>query len=100
MSKGSRKHTHKYHRVDLNFARVWACALPECNHHMPAHYTALVVGKRSYCWQCGKEFLLDGDAMIEDKPRCVECRLGVSLEEIDNIPVSAALQKYLDRKVS
>lgn len=72
-SSKSKRHTHKYYRVQLGSDKVWACALPDCNHHMPTHMTPLVLGKSSLCWKCGEALVLDPINMKMDKPICDDC---------------------------
>lgn len=73
-SNKSKRHTHKYRQILIAGTKVWACALPDCNHYMPQHMTALVEGKNSYCWNCGELFMLDTEAMKMDMPFCLNCR--------------------------
>jgi hypothetical protein len=87
----AKKQLHKYHRIVVAGNKVWACALSDCTHYMPKHMEDMVLGKKSMCWQCDKVFILDNDAMQEDKPRCIECRLGKSDSETD-----PALLAYLE----
>lgn len=64
-----RKHTHKYHRIEIPYlGKIWACALPDCSHYMPKHLESTVIGKRSFCWACDKELILDEKCMEDDKP--------------------------------
>lgn len=97
MSK-ARRHTHKYHRVSLDYANVWACALPECSHYMPKHIERLVLGKKSHCWGCDAQFILDEDALKMDKPMCIPCRTGIQ-PQVDEIeaPITPELQALLDQ---
>ena len=74
MSTKAKRHVHKYHQIDLNFVKVWACALPDCNHYMPHHLTSTVLGKYSYCWSCGEKITLDIENMKDDKPMCRTCK--------------------------
>ena len=71
--RGSKNHTHKYWQKNLSNQKVWACALGDCSHYMPAHMNEMVVGKKSICWECGKEFHLDEDNMKNSEPICYEC---------------------------
>lgn len=73
MSK-SKRHIHKYYRTDLQFTKVWRCALPDCNHYMPPHIAQLVEGRGSICWGCGEIFVLDGHNMKDDQPQCYDCK--------------------------
>lgn len=74
----SKRHIHKYHKVLAGAVKVWACALPDCNHHMPPHYANMVEGKSSYCWNCGNQMILDSENMKDDKPICIGCKTGVN----------------------
>lgn len=83
----SKKHTHKYAKVDLSFGKVWRCLLPECNHYMPQHMEELVNGRHSVCNSCGARFILNPLNMQDDTPECDECRLG----SVGELPVSQIL---------
>lgn len=77
MSTGKRntkKHVHKYRKAVLYGTPTWCCSLPDCNHYMPPAMSEMVEGKNSICWGCGKTFVLDTEAMLEDRPRCYWCR--------------------------
>jgi hypothetical protein len=54
----------------------------------------MVPGKASICNQCGAQFVLDSDAMREDKPRCLDCR-GLSVEE--DFPMTDVLREFVDK---
>jgi hypothetical protein len=77
----NKKHVHRYYRIDLGFGKVWACALPDCNHHMPEHYASLLKGKRSICWECGETMILHEFNMNMERPVCDNCRLGTNILE-------------------
>ena len=81
-SNKSKRHTHKYHRVTLTIGRVWACALPDCSHHMPQVYDALVEGKASFCWKCGETMILNNHNMKQDKPLCDDCGITTDLSSM------------------
>jgi ribosomal protein S27AE len=68
-----KKHIHKYHKISLNTVMVWACALPNCSHYMPKHLDGMVLGKASYCWNCGNQMVLDSNNIEMDKPICINC---------------------------
>lgn len=76
------KHTHKYYRATLAIGEVWACALPDCNHHMPEHYAGLMNGKRSICWNCNQPFILNPNSLTQKTPVCDACTLGESNAEM------------------
>lgn len=73
MSTKAKRHTHKYHQIQIANTWVWACALPNCNHYMPKHMEAMVPGKNSVCWMCLKDFVLDEKTMEIQKPFCKSC---------------------------
>lgn len=94
----SRRHPHKYHRVDLEYAKVFSCALPECSHYMPKHMEKTLPGKQSVCWGCDEVFILDEDALKSDRPMCIKCRTGINTTpDAPEAPVSedSMLQKFL-----
>lgn len=101
----SKKHIHKYHKIDVNSVDVWACALPECNHHMPKHYEKMVVGKASICWGCGDFLVLSEANMSMNKPECFKC-LHPELEVVvkvaehkeSEIPLEERLNKLFAEK--
>jgi hypothetical protein len=65
---------------------------------MPKHIERLVIGKKSYCWQCDEVFILDTDALKEDKPRCIPCRTGIKPPVTETeAPLSPELRELLDR---
>jgi len=81
---GAKKHTHKYHKID----GLWFCALPDCTHFMPRNMPQeAMLGKRSICWNCNGEMILDEDLLKEDKPNCAICS-----------PNVAAIGEFLSQK--
>lgn len=96
-STKSRRHVHKYHQVPLNANRVWACALPNCNHYMPDHMSSMVPGKMSICHSCDEQFVLDSDAMKQTRPFCIDCRNGISSDA--SLPISSAMEEYLKGRI-
>lgn len=85
MATKAKRHIHKYHRIEVAGEKVWACALGNCNHYMPAHMVNMVPGKNSFCWECDEMIILGPDNMIEDRPRCFNCRTGISPDSIESI---------------
>lgn len=88
----SKNHTHKYilrniGKVDKPI-KVYACAFPDCSHHMPFGSESLLIGKKTICHQCLKETIIIKpmiDRMIV-KPRCHECRTGTPINANKNRP--------------
>lgn len=73
-SNKAKRHTHKYHKIDMLGSKIWACALPDCNHYMPKHMENLIPGKSTYCWECNSSMVLDPKALTMDRPICIDCR--------------------------
>lgn len=96
----AKRHTHKYHKVKIASDKVWACALPHCNHHMPKHMENLVVGKATLCWNCDEEFTLNVANMRDDKPQCDDCRgvtdLNKVIESFGKTEAELSIEKILD----
>lgn len=56
----SKRHTHKYYYgLEVAGTKVWACALPDCQHFMPKHMENLVNGRRAVCWECNGPTIVD-----------------------------------------
>lgn len=70
--------------------KLWSCALPDCYHYMPAHMSAMVVGKASLCMECNEQFVLDPMNMRDDNPRCDNCR---GLSEYDEVIPKSLVEK-------
>jgi hypothetical protein len=98
----AKRHRHKYHRIDIGMGTpVWKCALPDCSHYMPKHMEGLLNGKNSTCWECGADINLNPSNMEEDKPKCDNCRLGITPENVaiaEEAPLSPALAAFLNGK--
>lgn len=73
MSTKAKRHVHKYHQVMMGSVPVWACALPDCNHYMPAHMKNMIPGKASICWECLSPITLDKHNMEFQTPICAKC---------------------------
>lgn len=69
----TKRHTHKYHKIEIASGKLWACALPDCTHYMPKHLENTIPGKNSICWSCGNEFMLNSINMLNDMPICINC---------------------------
>jgi len=116
MATKSKRHIHKYYKSGAGTSlTIWACALPDCTHFMPQHYTHLLRGKYSKCWgttsdkPCEELVTLDERNMRLEKPLCEECSLmlqfkherseshgitGVIRDEVDQIEVIEPTQEY------
>ena len=81
MYKHLKRHIHKYYKADVLGEKLWACALPTCNHHMPPHYSSLISGKATICWECNDIMVLHAYALEMDKPICLVCRRRNSMDD-------------------
>lgn len=90
----SRKHVHRYQRVDISQTPhkkylVMKCSLPDCTHYVSI---PLAIGKSSICWRCGEEFVMTADLARLSKPHCKACtKVDESKKPDDNL-----LSKFLD----
>lgn len=67
-----RKHVHKYKREDIGVNQkylVYRCVL-DCTHYIQARF---IKGKKSICWRCGKEFIIELPHSRMTKPHCSDC---------------------------
>ena len=75
---GAKRHTHKYHYIDLGYGNAWACALPNCSHFMPpvakshARNDMRVLGKMTLCFGCNNEIHMTPALMTMDQPMCLD----------------------------
>lgn len=97
MASKAKRHNHKYHHIDMSFGKVWACALPDCNHYMPQHMESMLPGKYSICWECGEKMVLDSENMKESMPRCTKCRFGIEEKEIEEKMIDTETESRLER---
>lgn len=97
MARHSKRHIHKYHKIDVNYTDVWACALPDCTHFMPKHMENMVLGRASLCWQCNERFILNTENMKNKRPICPTCALGVKEDELE-LPLSDAMKARIAGK--
>ncbi len=85
----ARKHNHKYYfGLEIAGTKIWACALPECNHYMPKHMENMVNGKKAICWKCGETAIVNFTLMKEypqGKVLCDEC---ITLKNYNQMPKS------------
>jgi len=77
----AKKHIHKYYRAEDG---LWYCALPNCTHFMPLNVAHQIEGRSSKCWECEKPISMTPAIMDIDKPKCIECRLGVDEDALDD----------------
>lgn len=72
--KAHAEHTHRYIKVGGKYASCWKCGDPACTHFVYVTQAYIIEGRYSMCWECGQKFVMDEDAMMEDMPRCFNCR--------------------------
>jgi|SRR5579863_329198 len=74
------QHTHKLKRLRYKSGNeVFFCTLPDCSFKSNI---ALALGKRSLCWRCGSEFLMDEYSLRLAKPHCPACHRPKNLQEL------------------
>jgi hypothetical protein len=66
-------HVHKLKRYKYKSTgtAVYFCTLPDCAYKTD---TKLTLGKRSICWRCGHEFLINEYSIRLSKPHCMDCK--------------------------
>ena len=77
------KHVHKFIRVPAKKTYTWTCTM--CPWFVHDGLSHIVLSKQGICWGCEEPFQMSEDAMKEDKPRCDECRGGLSQEQINQV---------------
>lgn len=65
----SLKHTHTYERSPWS-KNVYRCADPGCTHY---NHKLRIVGKKTVCTQCKREFVLTSYNLKTAKPKCELC---------------------------
>ncbi len=91
----TKNHIHKYHRRKFGATGfVWACAFSDCTHYIPKHSASLAEGRQSICNQCGGEFVLTAESLLDEKPRCEDCKFDAIKHE-DIVPVTSVLTDFL-----
>ena len=73
------KHPHK---LILMSKKTWKCALTGCSFFVHLGLAHVLIGKAAICWDCESPFEVSETSLTEDKPRCNECRTGMSEEEL------------------
>lgn len=76
------KHTHKLkkHRFKSGSV-VFFCAL-DCTYKISP---ALAEGKKSICWRCGEEFLMNEYSIRLTKPHCEGCHMPKGIKKVEEI---------------
>ena len=67
--KSSHIHKLKRHTYKTG-ARSFFCVLPDCNYRVAVEMS---LGKRSLCWRCGEEFILNEYSIRLARPHCHKC---------------------------
>lgn len=78
MAKSTHVHKLKRHKFKTGNA-VYFCALPDCRFKTA---TGLALGKRSICWRCGKDFIMNEYSIRLAKPHCDECHKSKDAGEV------------------
>ncbi len=78
------KHICKFRRLRYKSGNeIFFCALPDCSKKLNP---ALLLGKRSICWRCGNDFIMNEYSLRLAKPHCEKCHkpkgIDVTMDEI------------------
>lgn len=60
------------HRLMLFNRKTWKCV--ECSFFVHLGLAHVLIGKEAVCWGCGDEFIIDGEALKDEQPKCEPCR--------------------------
>lgn len=65
------KHVHKLKRHKFKTgSSIYFCSLPDCHYKIK---TELAFGKKTICWRCGEEFIMNEYSIRLAKPHCEKC---------------------------
>lgn len=77
-------HVHKFRRHTYKSGNtMYFCALPDCNAKIAPNLT---LGKRSICWRCGDDFIMNEYSIRLAKPHCNACHKPKNAT-LDEIPI-------------
>jgi hypothetical protein len=78
------KHVHKLKRITYRSGNTtFFCAL-DCNYKINP---ALALGKKSICWRCAEEFILNEYSLRLAKPHCEKCHKSKNSKLIGNVEI-------------
>ena len=65
------KHIHKVKRLRFKSGNhMYFCTLPDCYFKVNP---ALFLGKKTICWRCGEEFIMNEYSLRLARPHCEKC---------------------------
>jgi len=76
------KHPHLLLLVNK---KTWKCNLEGCGFFVHLGLAHILIGKQAICWSCEERFVVSEDSLKEEKPRCNECKIGVSEDVIEQM---------------
>jgi hypothetical protein len=90
MTIKAQKHIHKFKRLKYKSGNVtFFCTLPDCSQKINP---ALALGKRSLCWRCGDEFIMNEYSLRLAKPHCENChKPKIQIETFGGGPINAII---------
>lgn len=92
------KHVHKLKRIKFKSGNAsFFCVLPDCTFKVNP---ALALGKRSECWRCGEEFLLNEYSIRLAKPHCEKCHHPKNGKDKEESHTDNVLQAHKDSTLS
>lgn len=69
------KHIHKFVKVKDDRVTLWRCADGTCSFTLYKKQELMLIGRASYCWECGNTFQMSEASLTEDLPLCPSCRV-------------------------
>lgn len=93
---GVQKHVHRLKKVKFKSGNATLfCTLPDCSYKINP---SLALGKRSICWRCGDEFILNEYSLRLTKPHCESCHKSKgSDKELSNQTVATSENLQADK---
>jgi hypothetical protein len=76
-------HVHRFLRIPSKKTNTWTCT--ECSWFVHEGLSHILLTKNAICWGCEEPFRISAESLKEDKPRCDECRTGLSQEQINQL---------------
>lgn len=73
------------HLLQLINHKTWRCMLEGCAFFVHTGLAHILIGKTIVCWNCEDKFIASELALEEEKPRCDDCRIGMSSDVIEQL---------------
>jgi hypothetical protein len=91
-------HVHKLKRHTYKTgAKTYFCVLPDCSYKTSVEFS---LGKRTLCWRCGEEFIINEYTMRLAKPHCNKCHKRKDSHDAIIVETSESLRARLTQETS